>query len=121
VEKLYTTTTVSDYKTQNRVRMGYLGDLSVVTEGKNYTEFTRPTDDLISYGVQKMGNILSITEETIRNDDLGKIAQFPGRMARAARRTLKQQVTNFFINNPSYNPDNLSWFNAAHKTCLRCR
>jgi hypothetical protein len=114
VEKLYSTTTVSDYKTQNRVRMGYLGDLVDVLEGGNYTEFTKPTDDLISYSVVKKGNILSITEETIRNDDLGKIAQFPGRMARAARRTLKQRVSNFFINNPAYNPDGLSWFNAGH-------
>ncbi len=114
VENLYSTTTVSDYKTQNRVRMGYLGDLVDVLEGGNYTEFTKPTDDLISYTVVKKGNLLSITEETIRNDDLGKIAQFPGRMARAARRTLKQRVTNFFINNPAFNPDGLSWFNAGH-------
>ena len=105
---------IADYKTQDRVREGYLGDLSTVTEGSAYTEFTYPTDERVSYAVAKRGNTLTITEETIRTDDLGAVARFPMRIARAARRTLKQYITNFFANNPNYGVDGISWFNASH-------
>jgi hypothetical protein len=105
---------IGDYKTQHRTRMGYLGDLPIVAEAGPYTELTKPTDDLIQYAVQKRGGELTISEETIRNDDLGKIAAFPSRLARAGRRTLKQFITNFFINNPAYDADTVAWFNAAH-------
>jgi hypothetical protein len=114
VERLFTTSTASDFKIQDRVRLGYLGDLADVSEGNLYQEFTRPTDDLISFPVTKRGNLLSITEETILNDDLGKITGFTSRMARAARRTLKQFVTNFFLSNPNYDPDGVAWFQASH-------
>jgi hypothetical protein len=114
LEKLYVTSTLGDYKTQNRIRMGYLGDLPTVNEAGPYTELTKPTDEKIQYAVAKKGGMLTISEETIRNDDLGKIAAFPGRLARAARHTLATFVTNFFINSPNYDPDSVSWFNAAH-------
>ena len=118
VDKLYTSGTLSDYKTQYRVRMGYLGDLPIVAEEGTYNEVTHMTDDQVPYTPQKRGYLLSVTEETIRNDDLGKVAQFPSRMARAARRTLKQFVTNFFLNNGNFNPDGVSWFNAGHSNLL---
>jgi hypothetical protein len=65
VERLFATTQANDYKTQHRVRLGYLGDLADVSEGAVYQEFTKPTDDLIAFPVTKRGNLLSITEETI--------------------------------------------------------
>ena len=115
LEQLVTTgAPIPDYKTQDRVREGYLGDLATVAEGAPYVEYTKPTDERLSYAVSKRGNILTISEETIRTDDLGAIARFPGRIARASRRTLKQYVTNFFINNPNYGVDGVAWFNGAH-------
>lgn len=114
LEKLYTPTTLGDYKPQDRVRMGYLGDLPTVAEAAAYVELTKPTDEKISYTPAKKGGLLTISEETIRNDDLGKIAQFPGRLARAWRHTLAAFVTNFFITPPNYDPDGVAWFNAAH-------
>jgi hypothetical protein len=105
---------VADYKTQDRVREGYLVDLSSVSEGADYAEIAHPTDEKVSYAVAKRGNILSITEETIRTDDLGAVARFPGRLARSARRTLKQYITNFFVNNPNYGVDSVAWFHATH-------
>lgn len=105
---------LKDYRTQNRVREGYLGDLPTVNEGGPYVELNKPTDEKITYTAQKRGGILTISEETIRADDLGKIQQFPQRMARAGRHTLKSFVTGFFVNNPTYLPDVTSWFNAAH-------
>src|SRR5579884_178723 len=103
-----------DYKSQDRVRMGYLGDLSTVSEAGTYTEFTPPTDERVSYAATKRGNIITISRETILGDDLNKITQIPGRITRAAKRTLKQFITNFFVNNTNYGVDSVSWFNVTH-------
>ncbi|HEX5413629.1 MAG TPA: hypothetical protein VFZ27_17415 [Terriglobia bacterium] len=114
MERLFTSTRLGDFKTQDRVRMGYLGDLAAVAEAGPYAEITKPTDEKISYAPSKFGGLLTISEETIRNDDLGKIANFPSRLARAGRRTLKQFITDFFVNNPNYDPDTVAWFHATH-------
>jgi hypothetical protein len=114
LERLYNTSRLTDYKPQDRVRMGYLGDLPTVAEAGVYTELTKPTDEKITYSIGKKGGLLTISEETIRNDDLNKISQFPNRLARAARHTLASFVTNFFITNPAYDPDGLTWFHATH-------
>jgi hypothetical protein len=114
LEKLYTTTRLGDYKPQDRVRLGYLGDLPTVAEAGPYTELTKPTDEKITYSVVKKGGLLTVSEEAIRNDDLSKLAQFPQRMARAARHTLATFVSSFFITPPNYDPDGLAWFHATH-------
>ncbi|MHB1673779.1 MAG: phage major capsid protein [Acidobacteriaceae bacterium] len=111
---LYTKASISDYKLQDRVREGYFGELPIVTEGSTYNELTYPTDELISYQMVKHGGMLTISEETIRNDDLGAIARFPGRLARSGRFTLKRFITTFFLTNPNYTADGVAWFNAAH-------
>ncbi|HLZ93367.1 MAG TPA: hypothetical protein VKQ28_16805 [Candidatus Acidoferrum sp.] len=111
---LYTKSTLGDYKSQDRVRQGYLTDLSTVAEGAAYVELTKPTDEKISYTISKKGNVVTISEETIRNDDLQKIAGYPNRIARAARHTLATQISNVFITPPNYDPDGLAWFHATH-------
>jgi hypothetical protein len=114
LSNLYTMSSISDYKQQDRVREGYFGELPVVAEGNTYLEVGYPTDEHVSYTMAKRGGMLTISEETIRNDDLGAIARFPGRLARAGRWTLKNYITAFFINNPNYTGDAVAWFNAAH-------
>lgn len=114
LSNLYTKQSISDYKIQDRVREGYFAELSSVSEGAAYTEISYPTDELVTYQVGKYGNLLTISEETIRNDDLGAIARFPGRLARAGRWTLKNYITNFFITNPNFTADSVAWFNSAH-------
>jgi hypothetical protein len=105
---------LTDYRTQSRIREGYMSDLPIVAEGAPYLELTKPTDEKVTYAPQKRGGLLTISEETIRADDLGKIKQFPMRLARSGRHTLKTFVTNFFINNPNYVPDGVAWFNVGH-------
>jgi hypothetical protein len=114
LDLLYSPVPVNDLKTQDRVREGYFGDLSTVAEDGPYTEIGHPTDEKVSYALAKYGNILTITEETIINDDLGRIAGFPRKIARAARRTFKQKITDFYVNNSVYDVDSVAWFNAAH-------
>lgn len=115
---LYTKATISDYKVQDRVREGYFGELATVNENGTYQEITKPTDERVSYSVAKRGQLLTVSEETIRNDDLGAIARFPGRLARAGRWTLKNYITSFFANNPNYQADTVAWFHATHKNLL---
>ena len=109
---------LTDYRTRNRVRMGYMGDLPTVAESGPYTELTKPTDEKITYTPIKKGGLLTVSEETIRADDLNKIKQFSQRMARAGRHTLKSYISNFFINNLNYVPDGVAWFNAAHNNLV---
>lgn len=109
---------LADFRTQSRVRMGYFGDLPTVAEAGLYTELVKPSDEKITYNPLKKGGLLTVSEETIRSDDLGKIKLFPERLARAGRHTIKTFVTNFFINNLSYGADGVSWFNAAHNNLI---
>ncbi len=114
LDTLYTKASISDFKLQDRVREGYFAELATVVEGATYQEITYPTDERVSYQVGKYGNLLTISEETIRNDDLGAISRFPGRLARSGRWTLKNYITNFFASNPNYGADSLAWFSAGH-------
>lgn len=109
---------LADFRTQSRVRMGYFGDLPTVVEAGLYTELAKPSDEKITYNPLKKGGLLTISEETIRSDDLGKIRLFPERLARAGRHTLKTFVSSFFINNLNYGADGVSWFNAAHNNLI---
>jgi hypothetical protein len=114
LDMIYTKADLADYKSQDRVRMGYMSDLSTVAESGGYTEGSKPTDEKISYTIAKRGNLFTISEETIRNDDLGKVKQYPARAARAARHTLATFISNFFISPPNYDPDGIAWFHASH-------
>jgi hypothetical protein len=116
LDQLFTVTPggLKDFKAQNRVRMGYLPDLATVAQNAPYVEFAKPTDDLITFAATKRGNIVTISRETIINDDLGAIMKYPSRIARAARRTLKQFVTTFLTGNPNYDPDGVAVFHATH-------
>jgi len=105
---------VSDFKTQDRVRLGYFPDLAAVAEDGAYQEIANPTDDLIQYAVSKRGNLFTLTEETIRNDDIGKLRAIPERLARAAIRTGKQSVTTLLTTPGNYDGDGVAIFHATH-------
>ena len=105
---------VPDFRTQERVRVGYFGDLpTVATESADYTELTAPTDEKASYSVVTFGGIVTITRKMIINDDLGVVPQIVSRLGRSARRTLAQRVFNLMINNPAIY-DSVAWFHATH-------
>lgn len=114
VDKIVRFVGVNDYKTQHRVRLGYFPDLATVNEAGAYTEIANPTDDLIQYAVTKKGHIFTLTEETIRNDDLGKLRSLPERLARAAIRTAKQAVTTLLTTPGNYDADGVAIFHASH-------
>ena len=72
---------VPDFRTQERVRVGYFGDLPTVsTESADYAELTAPTDEKASYSVVTFGGLVTITRKMIINDDLGVVPQIVGRL-----------------------------------------
>lgn len=114
LDRLVSFVGVSDFKTQDRVRLGYFPDLATVAEDAAYVEIANPTDEKISYAVSKKGNLFTLTEETIRNDDTGKLRSIPERLARAAIRTAKQAVSTLLITPGNYDPDGVAVFHATH-------
>jgi hypothetical protein len=111
--QVVTTTPVNDFRTQERTRFGGYGDLPAVAEKDPYAALTSPTDEKATYGVTKRGGTEDITLEMIKNDDVGSIQRIPGKLGRAAQRTLAKFVFDFFRNNPTIY-DALALFHATH-------
>jgi hypothetical protein len=107
-------TAAKDFRNQERIRVGYLGDLDTVGEDEDYEEIPAVTDERISYAVTTRGNLLTITRRTIMNDDLGFVAAQVLNLARSAARTLAKYVWTFALNNATYDGDGLAWFHDTH-------
>lgn len=107
-------TSPSDFRSQERVRVGYFGDLSTVGEDEEYEEIPAVTDERITYAVATRGNLLTVTRRTIMNDDLGFVAAQVAKLGRSAARTLAKYIWSFAISNASYDADGLAWFHATH-------
>lgn len=90
---------VSDFRTQERTRMGGFGDLPAVAEGAAYTELAAPGDEKATYAISKRGGLETITLETIANDDVGVIRRVPLKLGTAAARTLYKFVYSFLDGN----------------------
>lgn len=106
---------VSNFRTQERTRMGGYGNLPAVAENAPYTALTSPGDEKATYAVSKRGGKETLSIETIANDDVGAIRKIPTRMAVAAKRTLYEFVLDFLATNPTIY-DSAALFHAAlHK------
>lgn len=106
---------VSNFKTQEALRVKYFGDLSEFDpELADYPEIAEPGDEKVTYALVQKGNILTVSRRTLINDDLGAVARMVGRLGRAARRTHAKFIWNFFINNSVYDVDSVAWFHATH-------
>ncbi|MCU7841891.1 MAG: hypothetical protein KZQ94_21275, partial [Candidatus Thiodiazotropha sp. (ex Troendleina suluensis)] len=91
---------VSDFRTQERARVGGYGDLPVVAERGPYGALATPTDDISNYAVVKHGGTEDVSLEAVKNDDVGVIRRIPMQMTRAAKRTLYKFVLDFLSTNP---------------------
>jgi hypothetical protein len=92
---------VSDFRTQERTRLGGYGNLATVAESAAYAAVTSPGDEKATYAATKRGGIETITLETIANDDVGLIRRIPRALAHAAARTLYEFVYDFLADNPT--------------------
>jgi phage major head subunit gpT-like protein len=91
---------IKDFKQQTRVRLGAFGSLATVAEDTAYTTISL-TDTAATYVPMKRGNLVTISRETIINDDLMAIRQIPTKLAVAAAYTLAEFVYGFLAGNPT--------------------
>ena len=89
--------TVPDFRDVKRFAVdGAEGTLDEVAEGDPYT--TATTDETqYSYSVSKFGRKLELTWEKLVNDDLDAFADYPDRLARAARRSEDRFATELHV------------------------
>ena len=99
-QKFCTIAPIKDFKQQTRVRLGAFGSLSTVAEDTAYTTISL-TDTAATYVPTKRGNLVTVSRETIVNDDLFAIKQIPTKLAVAAAYTLAEFVYSFLSSNPT--------------------
>lgn len=90
---------VTDFRTQERNRIGGYGNLPGVNQAAGYTALTSPSDEKATYALTKRGGTESITLEMIANDDVGAIRRIPTELALAAANTLYEFVLDFIRTN----------------------
>lgn len=104
---------VSDFRTQERTRLGGYGNLPAVAENGAYNALTSPDDEKATYALTKRGGTETISLETIANDDVGLIRRLPMSLATAAGRTLYEFVYEFLNGNGAIY-DGAALFHASH-------
>lgn len=90
---------VTDFRTQERGRIGGYGNLPGVNQAGAYAALTSPSDEKATYALTKRGGTESITLEMITNDDVGSIRRIPTELALAAANTLYEFVMDFVRTN----------------------
>lgn len=98
--KVAVTGSVSDFRTQERIRIGGYGNLPGVAQGAPYTALATPGDDKATYAVTKRGGTEDVTLEAIKNDDVQALRRIPMELALAAKNTLYEFVFDFYRGNP---------------------
>jgi hypothetical protein len=88
---------VPDFRDVDRLRMSEPGTLYKRLE-KQQAAATHIAETVIHYGVEQYGRQFDVSWQTLQNDDLGKIAETPMRMANAARRWLDAWVSALYDN-----------------------
>ncbi|HEV2581368.1 MAG TPA: Mu-like prophage major head subunit gpT family protein [Ktedonobacteraceae bacterium] len=99
-QKFCTIAPIKDFKQQVRVRLGAFGSLSTVAEDTAYSTISL-SDTAATYVPSKRGNLVTVSRETIVNDDLFAIKQIPTKLAVAAAYTLAEFVYSFLSANPT--------------------
>lgn len=109
---------VPDFRAQRRDRLGGYGLLETVGESETYPLLESPTDEEVSYTVEKRGGIDTITFEMIVNDDLRNIRTIPTKLARAAKHTLFRFVMNTVKDFSTAIYDGVALYHANHNNLI---
>jgi len=96
--KLCNVKPIRDFKQQDFIQFGAYAALATVNELGCYAEFSTPTEETGNYSPTKRGNFISISRESILNDDLGKFRRTTQQIGRAAKVTLNQFVFDLALN-----------------------
>jgi len=110
---------VGDFKTQRAVLLGYFGDLSAVSQDAAYVEVSALSDTEETYAISKRGRLVSLSLETVANDDLSGFVRVTGRLGKAAARTLEKFAWNTcLMSNPTMAADTVAVFHASHSNLI---
>jgi ATP-dependent protease ClpP protease subunit len=93
-EKFAVEEIITNTNEQTLSRFGEFDDLATVAEAGTYAEFATPSEDNPTYTPIKVGNVFTLTEEMLINDNLRAMQKWPKKMAQAAIRTLSKYVYN---------------------------
>ena len=104
---------VSDFRAWKRLRTGSIANLDQVNEFGELTNKTISDAEAESVQAYRYGNIISITPETIINDDFDWIANQTNALGRAAARTIEAAVYAKLIANPTMS-DGFALFSTQH-------
>ena len=102
----------ADLKAIHRIRYSEFPDLQDIPEGKLYPE-GKTSDAKESYTPQKKGRVLTITWETIVNDDMDAISRVPAMQGTAARRKQNKSVYAELTDNAALS-DGVALFHSTH-------
>jgi hypothetical protein len=106
---------VRDFRTVKRFTLD--GGEAVLDKVKELGEYTarKLTDGSYSYSVEKYGDLIPISWETIVNDDLGALNDIPTRLGNAARRTEERFCAALFSGSAGPNG---TFFSTANKNII---
>ena len=103
---------VSDFKLHNRVRLGQMGALPIVPDGAEYDHNTFGEENE-QIAAATRGNIISLTRQTIINDDLGGFTRIARMQGRAAALTVEMAAYSVLNDNANMS-DGVALFHADH-------
>lgn len=101
-----------DFKTNTRARFGDMTSFSKVNEGSEY-KYGSVGEYSEAYKVQKYGEIIAVTWETLVNDDLGAFNRLPAKIANAAARQQSDIMYAILTANANMS-DGVALFHATH-------
>ena len=104
--------TLPDFKQISRAQLGGAPDLKRVLEGAEY-EFGSIGDGAEKYAVQKYGRIVSLTWETVINDDLDALTRIPFAFGASAASLESDIVYAILTGNPNM-ADGTALFHSDH-------
>jgi hypothetical protein len=115
-EPVVTTVALRDMKAQERLLLNDFASLATVAENAAYGNLAWG-DGKESYTPSKRGALVSVTLETIINDDLRAVQRIPSKLARAATLTINEFVATLFTQNGGAGPamaDGFTVFDATN-------
>lgn len=108
---------VSDFRAQNRYRLGSFGTLDSLNELGEFANKTIPDGEKASITAGTKGNIINLSRQAIINDDLGAFVGLAAMLGRAAGRTVEADVYALLALNAGLGPvmgDGKTLFHADH-------
>ena len=108
---------VSDFRANNRYRVGSLSNLDALTELGEFKNKTIPDGEKSSITAGTKGNIINLSRQAMINDDLGAFVGLAAAFGRAAARTIESDVYALLALNSGLGPtmsDTYTLFHANH-------